>query len=371
MAQSLNVSVKVPGSEAKEYNVFISGNVFQELAVYVHGAFPNHKIAVVTDKNVKRSHYSELKKTFSDEDVKHEIYSLPAGEKHKTLKNVEKIVEHFLKKGFLRDTVFIAFGGGVVGDMTGFAASIFTRGVPFVQVPTTVLSQVDSSVGGKTGVDSKQGKNLIGTFTQPAAVFAGVETLKTLPEEVYRFGFAEIVKHALIRDAEMFDEISNNVDHILARDSDFLVGLIARNVEIKRKVVEEDERESGLRQILNFGHTIGHSIEKASRFEFEHGEAVAYGIFYESLISVKHGFMEMAEHEKVDGLLRRLELIRPGRMKYSPERIYRYTKSDKKSLGGQPRYVLLRRVGESAEDDNGHSFFLEKDTVVRSLEIGV
>lgn len=358
------IPVRIPAASARSYDITIGDDLIPAVAAFTARSFPKRRVAVVTDTHVKQ-HAGTLLAALSAKGLSADIYVLPAGERAKTLSSVERIIDHFLAKGFGRDSVFCALGGGVVGDMTAFAASIFARGVPFMQMPTTIVSMVDSSVGGKTGVDTRHGKNLIGTFAQPAAVFASIDLLATLPENEYRFGFSEVVKHALIRDKEMFSLLEKNAARIRSRDAAFLAALIARNVSIKKAVVEKDEREGGLRQILNFGHTIGHAVERASNFRMVHGEAVGYGIVYESMISSDLGYITQTDVTRIADLLRVLGIVSNAR--FSPRAIVPLTRNDKKAVGGSARYVMLSAVGAVRSEKGVFSFPVDDAVVSRAI----
>lgn len=358
----------IKAEESRSYPIIIDENCFEKAASFIAENFPKHKVGVITDKNVSSLYRVAFNKVLKHKRIHAEYYTLPAGEKNKTLRKIESILDFFLKKRFLRDSVLVALGGGVVGDMCGFVASALTRGVSFIQIPTTIVSQVDSSVGGKTGVDSRHGKNLIGAFYQPKAVFIHLSALKTLNEKEYMHGFAEIIKHALIRDKEMFEKLAVSQRQIRSRDMDFLEELIKQNIEIKKSVVENDEKEKSLRQILNFGHTIGHGIELVSKYKLGHGESIAYGIFYESVLSVKNGTLKAEDAEEIRRLLLSLELISEKGVGFSPAKIYSAMLKDKKNSGGEIRFVMLSSIGQSVEHEGKHSFTSAKDAVIRTLK---
>lgn len=272
---------------------------------------------------------------------------LPDGESHKTLPTVSRVLDVLVANRFGRDCTVVALGGGVVGDMAGFAAACYQRGVNFVQVPTTLLAQVDSSVGGKTGVNHPAGKNLIGAFHQPTAVLADTASLRTLPPRELRAGVAEVIKYGLICDEPFFAWLEANMDELLAADSAALAHVIRRSCEIKAQIVGRDEREQGDRALLNLGHTFGHAIESATHYtEFLHGEAVGAGLLMAAAMSHECGFIEDAQVERVRRLVERAGL--PTRVaNVSPEVALEHMRIDKKVLGGRMRLVLLRAIGES------------------------
>jgi len=272
---------------------------------------------------------------------------LPDGETHKTLANVSRILDVLVANRLGRDACVVALGGGVVGDMAGFAAACYQRGIAFVQVPTTLLSQVDSSVGGKTGVNHPGGKNLIGAFHQPAAVFADTETLNTLPDRELRAGLAEVIKYGLIVDREFFDWLEAHAADLLARDPDALTHAIKRSCQIKADIVARDEREQGDRALLNLGHTFGHAIESATNYSsWLHGEAVGAGMLLAADMSKRLGWMSSTDVERVEGILRRFGL--PVDVStVSAGTLAEKMKIDKKVAAGRVRLVLLKAIGKS------------------------
>ncbi len=277
--------------------------------------------------------------------------SFPAGEESKNRETWSQLSDQLLAAGFDRQSAIIALGGGVVGDLAGFVAATFLRGIPYAQVPTTLLAMLDASVGGKVGVDTPHGKNLIGAFHPPAIVVADPLTLFTLPDRVYRAGLAEAVKHGVIGDAEYFGWIERNAKALLARDLNGLTHLVTRSVEIKAQVVGEDERESGRRAILNAGHTVAHGLEQESRYRLPHGEAVALGLVAECRIAERMGLAPSGLSERVVGVLRSLEL--PTRTVTPPTiaRVLEAMLHDKKNRQGQVRLALPTGVGSMHEGE--------------------
>jgi 3-dehydroquinate synthase len=272
---------------------------------------------------------------------------LPDGEAHKTLATVSRVVDVLVANRFGRDCAVVALGGGVVGDMAGFAASCYQRGVPYVQLPTTLLAQVDSSVGGKTGVNHPGGKNLIGAFHQPSAVMADTSTLATLPVRELRAGLAEVIKYGLICDAPFFDWLEANMDALLAADPTALAHVIQRSCEIKAQIVGRDEREHGDRALLNLGHTFGHAVESATHYtQLLHGEAIGAGLLMAAAMSHECGFIEAAPVERLRRLLERVGL--PVKIDGVPPGVaLEHMRIDKKVQSGRMRLVLLRAIGDS------------------------
>jgi 3-dehydroquinate synthase len=277
---------------------------------------------------------------------------LPDGEQHKTLESFSRILDALVAERMNRDAAAVALGGGVIGDMVGFAAACYQRGIDYVQIPTTLLAQVDSSVGGKTGVNHPRGKNMIGAFHQPRCVLADTSTLQTLPPREYRAGMAEVVKYGFIRDAAFLQWIEANVEPLLAREDAAVMHAIRRSCEIKADVVGQDEREHGLRAILNLGHTFGHAIETASGYgNWLHGEAVAAGMVMAADMSTRLGGLQPAERDRVVQVLTRLGLpVTPPRI--GAQRGRELMGMDKKVLGGRIRLVLLQGLGRAAVVDD-------------------
>jgi 3-dehydroquinate synthase len=272
---------------------------------------------------------------------------IPDGEEYKDYNWTYHILTEFLKNGLDRNSCVLALGGGVIGDITGFAASTYMRGIHFVQIPTTLLAQVDSSVGGKTGVNHSLGKNMIGTFYQPRLVWVDVKTLTTLRRRDFISGVGEVIKYGIIRDAELFDCMGKKRDEILQFDPATLKHIIKRSCEIKADIVSSDERESGLRAILNFGHTIGHAVETETRYQqFTHGEAVGLGMRLESMLAKSLGLLKAAETRRIAELIAAygLPTVLPEGMVAS--RLLAHMKLDKKTIAGELTFILPNRIGE-------------------------
>jgi 3-dehydroquinate synthase len=298
---------------------------------------------VVTNTTVARLYLQRLRAGLGERSVFECI--LPDGEQHKTLQTAGWVFDDLVGKKLNRDAIVLALGGGVVGDIAGFAAACYQRGIGYVQIPTTLLAQVDSSVGGKTGVNHTGGKNLIGAFHQPLAVIADTDTLSTLPDRELSAGLAEVIKYGCIADLEFLGWLDSNMEKLLERDAEALTHAVARSCEIKASIVGEDEREHGRRAILNFGHTFGHAIEAATGFErYLHGEAVALGMVMAADFSRELGLIDEAAKERVDGLLRRAGLPTEA-PKVGAARALELMQMDKKVLAGKVRLVLLERLG--------------------------
>jgi len=271
---------------------------------------------------------------------------LPPGEEHKNIKNVERLTREMVRAGGDRGSLLIAFGGGIVGDVGGFVAAVFMRGIPYVQIPTTFLAQVDSSVGGKVGVNLPEGKNLVGSFLQPRAVFADIGVLGTLSDRELRAGLMESVKAGIIRDRALVRFMEQRADAILQREPKALERVIAASIRMKADVVRRDEREGGLRMILNFGHTVGHALEQATRYKtMLHGEAVAWGMVAALAVARRRGTITGAQMERLEKLVYRYGSL--PKLKVSAGRVLAATGSDKKNVGGVRRFVLPIGIGDA------------------------
>jgi len=305
---------------------------------------PPTRVCIVTDENVGEIHLGKIEMSFLLEGVETVSCVVPAGEQHKNLDTISTIYDKFLAAKIERTTPIIALGGGVVGDMTGFVAATILRGVPFVQVPTTLLAMVDASVGGKTGVDHAIGKNLIGAFHQPISVLVDPETLKTLPERELRSGLAECIKHEVIRDADGFGKLEESIGQMLNLSMPHLTQLIAHNVAIKAKVVMADPFERGERAHLNFGHTFGHAIESVSKFSYSHGESIALGMVAASRAALKLGMLDEASVHRIIQLIAAAGLPTGG-MTLDVGEVFSAMYFDKKVKSGKLRFVLPDRIG--------------------------
>ncbi len=274
------------------------------------------------------------------------VLSVPSGEQHKRLPTVERLLEQLAERGADRDSLLIAFGGGVLGDMTGFLAAIYMRGIRYVQVPTTLLAQVDSSVGGKTGVNLAAGKNLAGAFHHPLAVYTDVSTLTTLPPAELRAGLQESVKAGIIRDPELFALLERERERVLACDQTALIEVVAASVRVKADVVNADERESGVRMILNLGHTLGHAIEAATEYkQLLHGEAVAWGMIAATSIAAHRQTISQEDARRIAALIRAYGPLR--NFSADPEQIVPLTARDKKNRSGARSFILPTRIGDA------------------------
>jgi shikimate kinase/3-dehydroquinate synthase len=311
---------------------------------YIRGA----RAALVTSETVAPLYLSRVSGALRAAGAEVLEVVLPDGEENKGWANLNRIFDAMLAARCDRDTTVVALGGGVVGDMAGFAAAVYQRGVPFIQVPTTLLAQVDSSVGGKTGINHPLGKNMIGAFHQPQVVIADVDTLRTLPLRELRAGVAEVVKHGFIRDPVFVNWMESSIESLVMGDAEALTHSVVRSCEIKAAVVGSDEREGGLRAILNFGHTFGHAIESGLGYgQWVHGEAVAAGMVMGADLSVRAGMLSAQDAARVPALLARAGLPVAGPAALSAGRYLELMAVDKKAAGGRIRFVLLEKVGSA------------------------
>lgn len=310
------------------------------------------RFAVVSDNHVAGLYGDRLLESLGQAGVEAELITFPRGEENKTLATIAGLASELAIKGFDRKDGLIALGGGVTGDITGFLAASYMRGIPFVQIPTTLLAQVDSSVGGKTGVDIPEGKNLVGAFYQPRCVYIDSDVLTTLSEAELLNGLAEVIKYGVIYDRDFFNFLKEERRAILELNLAMIEPMIGRCCAIKADVVEKDERESDLRRILNFGHTIGHAVEAASDFAIAHGSAVAMGMVAASGIAKEKGFLDSEEAQRIISLIEAygLPVVIPSVL--DRQEIKGYLKSDKKSVGGRPFFVLPTKIGRVIVTDD-------------------
>ena len=310
---------------------------------------PGRDLMIVTNTTVAKLYLAKLTASFPQRHIADCI--LPDGEQHKTLQTAGWVLDALVSSKMNRDATVLALGGGVVGDIAGFAAACYQRGIGYVQMPTTLLAQVDSSVGGKTGVNHSGGKNLIGAFYQPQAVIADTDVLATLPDRELKSGLAEVIKHGLVWDPLLFAWLERKMPQLLARDAEALSYAISRSCEIKATVVARDEREHNLRAILNFGHTFGHAIESATSYEkYLHGEAVGLGMLIAMDLSCRLGMIDASLKDRLRDVLARAGLPTEA-PRLGAARVYELMQMDKKVLGGTVRLVLLEKLGRAIVTD--------------------
>lgn len=366
-----SVKVDIPtGYDFRSYRVVIRPGSLDDVAELIDEICPAHRYALITDTRVGELYASRVLKEMRDRGSRVEAFKFPSGEWNKTRDVWGKVIDSLIAAGIGRDAAVIALGGGVVGDVAGFVAATYMRGIRLVQIPTTLLAMVDSSVGGKTGLDTPAGKNLVGAFHQPALVVVDPQVLKTLPTHQLSAGMAEVIKHGLIADAGYFARVASEIDKLFQLDVAALTATIRRSIEIKAAVVTRDERESGYRRILNFGHTVGHALEAVSGYERLHGEAVAIGLAGETAIGEAIGVTSPGVAERVREVLQRARLPVSMDGAVARDRFFEALATDKKRLGDASHYTLIADVGRVAGDDEAGWTHEVSDEVVEDVLFG-
>jgi 3-dehydroquinate synthase len=342
------VSVNLPGGK---YDISIEPGLLARAGAELRRISNSAKIGIMTDSHVGKLHLQSLENSLKSAGFDPISATVPAGEQHKNLSMLLPVYDQFLSAKIERSTPIVALGGGVVGDMAGFVAATILRGVPFVQMPTTLLAMVDASIGGKTGVDHHLGKNLIGAFHQPIAVLVDPRTLASLPVSELQNGLAECIKHDLIRDGEAFAQLERKIERALKLDMDTLSDLIAHNAAIKARVVEADPFEKAERAHLNFGHTFGHAIESTSNFSYSHGQSVALGMCAAAFVSEKLSYIDPVEREMIVSTIHKAGLPTDG-LKLDTSKVFDAMAFDKKVKDGRIRLVLLEKIGKATIRDD-------------------
>lgn len=331
----------------RSYDILIGAGLLAQAATHLSAVGLGKRGVIITDSNVAPHYAGPLQQALQAGGFQAEVLTIPAGEASKSMRQVDRLLDRLPALGLDRKSFVIALGGGVVGDLAGFVAGIYLRGLAFVQIPTTLLAQVDSSVGGKTGVNLPQGKNLVGVFYQPRLVLADTGLLASLPDRELRSGFAEVIKHGAIADAEFFAWLERE-----PKPAQDLVQVVRRCCEIKADVVGKDERESGLRAILNFGHTIGHAMEALSDYVgLLHGEAIAIGMCCAAELSVRRSGLSREEADRIRALIAAYGLPTTIGEKFNVNDLREAMQLDKKNVAGKQRFVLLKRLGEAFVSD--------------------
>ena len=329
----------------RSYDILIGRKLLPHVGEHLVHLKQTRRALIVTNPEVNKLYGKSVSAGLKSAGLEIECTEIPEGEKHKTLQDAQKVYDHLIENQYDRNTLLVALGGGVIGDLTGFIAATFLRGVPCIQVPTTLLSQVDSSVGGKTAVNHPQGKNLIGAFYQPRLVAIDLDTLGSLPPDEFRAGIAEIIKYGIIEDPRLFAFLEKNSEKILAQDTECLETIIETSCAIKAKVVERDERESNYRMILNFGHTIGHAIEALTDYsQFKHGEAIAIGMVYAAKLSCQLGQCSKETVQRIESLVEQYGL--PVSLpEFSVDDYIQTMYRDKKAHDKNIRFILVKDIG--------------------------
>lgn len=348
MTQMQKINVK---TASRHCDTFVGDDLLPKVGLLLREKGYSRRAVIVTDSNVKVLYAGTLGQSLENAGFGTSVLEIPSGEEQKTLETAGRLYLELVRLDAERTTPVVALGGGVIGDLAGFVAATYMRGVPLVQVPTSLLAMVDSSIGGKTAVDHGGLKNIVGSFYQPELVIADTGTLKTLPKNELASGMAEVIKHAAIRSASLFQLLEVDIHKAMTGDTGVLETIIAENVKIKAEVVSQDERDTGLRAILNFGHTVGHAIETVSGFKLKHGEAVAVGMVAAAEISCRLGYLSGDDTARLEDLIKKagLPVAVPALDKNS---VMKAMGHDKKVRHGRMRFVLLKAIGEAfiAED---------------------
>jgi 3-dehydroquinate synthase len=332
----------------RSYPIYVGAGILEQAGEWLKQAGLRGKVAVVTNPTVAQLYLDSVHEALTNADFEVMPILLPDGEEHKNLKSVASIYDHLIGERLERKSCVLALGGGVVGDVAGFAAATYLRGIPYVQVPTTLLAQVDSSVGGKTGVNHENGKNLIGAFYQPKMVLIDVAVLRTLPRRELVAGLAEVIKYGIIQDPGLFQLLEQRAEKLLDLDRELLTQVIARSCAIKARVVEADEREEDFRAVLNFGHTIGHALEAVTGYrQLLHGEAVGVGMVKAAALSVQHGFCDPASFNRMVALIRKAGLPVEIPSGVAPQNLIQAMEVDKKVAGGKIKFIVCEGIGKT------------------------
>ncbi len=365
----MTVRVATAEQRTTSYDIIIGRGVLADLPDLAQAACPAARYAVITDSHVATLYGEKLVARCRDATLQVELLEFPAGEWNKTRETWARLSDRMLAAQLGRDSAVVALGGGVVGDVAGFVAATYLRGVPYIQAPTTLLAMIDSSIGGKTGVDVPAGKNLLGAFHQPRLVVADLDLLGTLPAPQLAAGIAEAVKHGAIADADYFAFLEREHDAVTTKQPDALERLVRRSVEIKAGVVAADERETGRRAILNFGHTVAHAVEATAKFAVLHGEAVAIGMAYEARLAERLGIAAAGTADRIRRLLERYGLPLELPESATPDELLATMQLDKKARAGTVRFALPEAVGRMHADGSGWTV-AAPERVVREVLLG-
>jgi 3-dehydroquinate synthase len=358
MAKNNQIKIKVDLSSSikdNSYNIYIGSNILSEQVlpenedrfqkIIFKSVGIKERICIITSKTVNELHGANFENLLKETGFEPAIICLPDGEATKSIKYLTFLYDELIKNNIERSDCIIAFGGGVIGDIAGFAAATYLRGINFIQIPTTLLADVDSSVGGKTGIDHPSGKNLIGAFYQPKSVIIDVNFLDSLDDREFKNGFAEVIKYGCILDEDLFSYLEQNYDKILSRDKQSLIHIIERSCAIKADVVNKDEKESGFRSVLNFGHSLGHAIETLYNYEnLKHGEAISIGMVFAAMLSKELGFCGDSTVERIKKLIKNSNL--PAKLPgFTAEEFINAMKKDKKVQDKKIKFVLTGKIG--------------------------
>jgi len=363
----IRVPVRLRRTVDESHDIRIGRGLGPRISVDLRRRALARRFVVITDDNLASRHGRRLLGALRRRGLAADILVIPAGEASKTRRVRDHLEDRLIAIGADRGTALVALGGGVVGDLAGFVAATFHRGIPFVQVPTTLVGMVDSAIGGKTGINHPDGKNLIGAYHPPAAIYIDIDYLKTLPPRQFRAGLAEVVKCGVVADPDLFETLERWPDRVLRRDPDLLSRVIESCCRIKARVVSEDPRESGRRTILNFGHTIGHALETVSRYRIAHGEAVAMGMVAEARIAARAGLGTEALVPRIAGLLAALGLPTAVPARHAAAAILAVARRDKKARGGRIACALPVRLGAMAQVAGDYRIPVDDALIARVL----
>jgi 3-dehydroquinate synthase len=339
------IKVQLDKRTTASYDIYIGRDIIDRIGLVLNKGNWTKRYVLITDSQVGALHGQRVLQTLRKMDLQVDAIDFPFGETSKNMQTCLQIVDRLIALRADRHSALIALGGGVVGDLTGFVASIYMRGIPFFQLPTTLMAQVDSSIGGKTGIDLPSGKNLLGTFYQPKAVFIDLTFLLTLKEREFKDGLSEVLKYGIIEDPDLLSLLEGQITALRAKDFTLLEKMISKSCRIKKRIVELDEKEVGLRRLLNFGHTLGHAVEAESGYALSHGEAVAVGMVCAAWLSERMGYLPTSDRQRIESLLQSIGLPHriPGNLK--TEGILSRLSKDKKKTGDVLPFVLLKRLG--------------------------
>ncbi len=346
-----------PGQNS--YSINVGAGILSQTGLRLKGLGLKDKVVIITNPAVNKLYGNTVKQSLIDAGLTATVLEVPEGEAYKTLESAGKLYEQLAECGAERATAILALGGGVIGDLAGFVAATYMRGVPLVQLPTTLLAQCDSSIGGKTAVNHGKLKNEIGAFYQPKMTISDVSTLKSLPKDEFTSGLAEVIKHAVIKDEKFFSYLEKNLDRIRTLDNNVLEAVVAKSAQIKVEFVESDEKDTGLRNMLNFGHTVGHGVESASNFQVAHGQAVSIGMVAAANLAVKLELMDAKNVIRLKNLLKKAGLM-TKLQQVEVKQVIRAMQYDKKVQGGKIRFVLPRAIGQVSMTDDVSAAVIEK-----------
>ncbi len=355
---------KIPSS-SYQYEIEIGSGLLNFQTQYLSSLAS--RFAIITDDKIASLYGKQLQESLASSDLEVYLFSFPSGEQHKTRETKELLENQLFEKGLGRDTCVIALGGGVVTDIAGYVAATYCRGIPLVMIPTSLLGMVDASIGGKTGVNVPDGKNMLGCIYQPNKVVIDLSTLKSLPKKELANGVVEMIKHGLIADYKLFEDLERHSQQLLTLDATVLEKMIFDSCRIKKEIVEQDERENGKRRLLNFGHTIGHAIECLTHYSISHGEAVAIGLLVESYLSVKLGILDQKSLDRIKKILLQYGLPLQLPSRFPIQTILDAMALDKKSLKGQPRFVMIDAIGSSLAYDSSYCTHVEESLIKNAL----